>query len=157
MSDISHEKLRSRDREMIPRVLVRATAILCVSVLLIVTYAVLTDRPLSATPPSETEVPVVAERVIRIFGEMDGSARVTDLDGNVIATLEADQGGFVSGIYRVLDRERGAVGHLASDPIRLVRHSDGRIGLRDPLTDFRAELVGFGADNTRVFARLLEE
>ena len=88
---------------------------------------------------------------------MDGSARVLDLNGSLIADLGPEEGGFVAGIYRVLERERGAVGRHASEPIRLVRFSDGRIGLRDELTDFRAELFGFGADNERVFARMLEE
>ena len=157
MDRASEAKLVTRDKEMIPRVLLRAMTILCISVLLIATYARLTDRPLAAAPPSEVEVPVAEERLIRIFGAMDGSARVMDVDGNVIVTLGPDQGGFVAGIHRVLERERGAVGLSADDPIRLVRFSDGRLGLRDPLTDFRAELVGFGADNTRVFARLLEE
>ena len=157
MDRASEAKLITRDKEMIPRVLLRAMTILCISVLLIATYARLTDRPLAAAPPSEVEVPVAEERLIRIFGAMDGSARVMDVDGNVIVTLGPDQGGFVAGIHRVLERERGAVGLSADDPIRLVRFSDGRLGLRDPLTDFRAELVGFGADNTRVFARLLEE
>ena len=157
MTMTPEQKLVRRDKEMIPRVLIRAMFILCVSVLIIVTYARLTERPPSALPPTEAQVPPVAERVIRIFGSMDGSARVLDLDGNVIATLPADQGGFVAGVYRVLERERGAVGLSGSDPIRLVRFSDGRIALRDDLTDFRAELIGFGADNTAVFARLLEE
>lgn len=157
MDHASHQKLIERDREMIPRVLLRAMLVLCVSVLIIVSYARMTDRPLAAQPPSEIEVPVAHERLIRIFGQMDGSARVMDVDGTVIATLSPEQGGFVSGIYRVLERERGAVGRSADEPIRLVRFSDGRLGLRDPLTDFRAELVGFGADNTRVFARILEE
>lgn len=157
MDRIAHQKLIERDREMVPRVLVRAVAILCVSVLLIVAYARLTDRPLAAMPPPVAEVPVAEERLIRIFGELDGSARVMTPDGTVIVTLGPDQGGFVAGIHRVLERERGAMGLPAEAPIRLVRFSDGRIGLRDPLTDFRAELQGFGADNTRVFARILEE
>ncbi|NKX45053.1 photosynthetic complex assembly protein PuhC [Roseicyclus persicicus] len=153
----AEQKLVERDKEMVPAILVRAMFVLCVCVLIIVAYARLTDRPLEAMPPSEAEVPAVQERLIRIFGEMDGSARVLDVDGNVIADLGPTEGGFVAGIYRVLERERGAVGLHASEPIRLVRFSDGRIGLRDDLTDFRAELFGFGADNERVFARLLEE
>ncbi|MEM7721672.1 MAG: photosynthetic complex assembly protein PuhC [Pseudomonadota bacterium] len=153
----SEQKLVERDKEMIPTILIRAMFVLCICVLLIVTYARLTDRPLEAMPPSVEEVPVVHERTIRIFGEMDGSARVLDVDGTVIATLSSEEGGFVAGISRVLERERGAVGLDASEPIRLVRFSDGRIGLRDDYTDFRAELFGFGADNEAVFARLLEE
>ena len=153
----SEQKLVERDKEMIPTILIRAMFMLCVCVLLIVSYARLTDRPLEAMPPSLEEAPIVTERMIRIFGQMDGSARVLGVDGTVIATLSPEEGGFVAGIYRVLERERGAVGLDASEPIRLVRFSDGRIGLRDDYTDFRAELVGFGADNEAVFARLLEE
>ena len=151
------QKLVTRDKEMIPTVLLRAMFILCLCVLLIVIYARVTDRPLSAMPPSEAEVPVVTERMIRIFAEMDGSARVLDIDGSLIAEYASDEGGFVAGIYRVLERRRGAVGLTADEPIRLVRFADGRISLRDPVTDFRAELVGFGADNEAAFARLLEE
>lgn len=151
------EKLAILDKEMIPAVLLRAMVVLCLCVLIIVAYARLTDRPLEAMPPAVEEVPILQERMIRIYGEMDGSARVLDLDGSVIATLASDEGGFVAGIYRVLERERGAVGLSGSEPIRLVRFSDGRIGLRDDHTDFRAELIGFGRDNTLAFARLLEE
>ena len=153
----AEQKLVERDKEMVPTILVRAMFALCISVLIIVAYARLTDRPLEAMPPSEAEVPVVQERIIRIFGQMDGSARVLDVDGSLIADLGPTEGGFVAGIYRVLERERGAIGLSPSEPIRLVRFSDGRIGLRDDLTDFRAELFGFGASNEAVFARLLEE
>ncbi len=151
------QKLVERDKEMIPTVLIRAMFILCLCILIIVSYARLTDRPLSAMPPSEAEVPIVTERTVRIFGELDGSARVMGVDGSVIATFASDEGGFIAGVYRVLERERGAVGLEASEPIRVVRFADGRIGLRDEFTDFRAELVGFGADNEAAFARLLEE
>lgn len=153
----AEQKLVERDKEMIPTVLIRAMFILCLCVLIIVSYARLTDRPLSAMPPSEAEVPIVTERTVRIFAELDGSARVIALDGTVVADFAADEGGFVAGIYRVLERERGAVGLEASDPIRVVRYADGRISLRDALTDFRAELVGFGATNEAAFARILEE
>jgi putative photosynthetic complex assembly protein len=151
------QKLVVRDKEMIPTVLIRAMFILCLCVLIIVSYARLTDRPLSAMPPGVEEVPIVTERTIRIYGELNGSARVLDTDGTVIATFSPDEGGFVAGVYRVLERERGAVGADASDPIRLVRFADGRVSLRDDITDFRAELVGFGAANEAVFARLLED
>lgn len=153
----AEERLAVRDKEMIPTVLIRAMFILCLCVLIIVSYARLTDRPLSAMPPSVEEVPVLQERVIRIYGEMNGSARVLDVDGNLIATFGPDEGGFIAGISRVLERTRGAVGAEASDPIRLVRFADGRLGLRDDYTTFRTELVGFGADNEAVFSRLLEE
>jgi putative photosynthetic complex assembly protein len=153
----AEQKLVVRDKEMVPTVLVRAMFILCVCVLIIVSYARLTDRPLSAMPPTVEDVPVVTDRYIRIYGELNGSARVFDADGSLIASFSPEEGGFIAGVYRVLERERGAVGADASDPIRLVRFADGRVSLRDDITDFRAELVGFGADNEAAFARLLEE
>jgi len=103
----AEQKLVERDKEMVPTILVRAMFALCVSVLVIVAYARLTDRPLEAMPPSEAEAPVVNERMIRIYGEMDGSALVLDIDGNVIADLGPTEGGFVAGISRVLERKGG--------------------------------------------------
>lgn len=153
----AEQKLVLRDKEMVPTVLIRAMAVLCICVLIIVGYATLTDRPLSATAPSVEQSPIVTQRAIRIFGQMDGSARVLDLDGNVIATLSPEEGGFVSGIGRVLQRERGAVGLAADAPINLIRYADGRLALVDDVTDFHAQLFGFGADNEAVFARLLED
>jgi len=151
------QKLVERDKEMIPTILLRAMFILVVCVIIIVGYARLTDRPLTAMPPSEDIVPAVMEREIRIFAQMDGSARVMDINGNVIADLSPEEGGFVSGIGRVLERRRAAVGLGADEPIRLIRFADGRLGLRDDHTDFRTELVGFGAGNEAAFARLMEE
>jgi hypothetical protein len=88
----AEQKLVERDKEMVPTILVRAMFLLCVCVLIIVGYARLTDRPLSAMPPSVEEAPVVMERTIRIFGNMDGSARVIDVDGNLIARLRLRRG-----------------------------------------------------------------
>ena len=73
-----------------------------------------------------------------------------DVDGNVIADLGPTEGGFVAGIYRVLERERGGrrppcVGAYPAGAF----FQHGRIGLRDDLTDFRAELFGFGQATRR--------
>lgn len=156
-SNTAHQKLVTRDKEMIPTVLIRAMFILCMAVLVIVAYARLTDRPLSAAPPSEDVVPPVAERLIRISGDIDGSAMVWDANGEVIADFATGEGGFVSTVHRVLERRRLASGLGDDAPIRLVRYEDGRVSLRDPLTDFRVELIGFGSDNAAVFARFLED
>lgn len=149
-------RLRQRDKEMIPTVLIRAMGILVVCSLLIVSYAVLTARPLEAVPPTPDTAAIAHERVIRIHGNMDGSARVLDEAGQLIAAYAPDEGGFIAGIGRVLERERGAVGLAGSEPIRLIRYENGHLALFDDLTDFRVDLTGFGADNLAVFAALME-
>ena len=130
---------------------------MCLCVLIIVGYARLTDRPLSATPPSEDVTPIVHERTIRIFGEMDGSARVIDVDGTLIADLASDEAGSSQVSIACWNANVGPSASMHPSLSGWCRFSDGRIGLRDDHTDFRAELFGFGADNEAVFARLLEE
>ena len=148
------QRLRQRDREMIPRVLLRAVVALVLASLVIVTYARLTDRPLEATPPDD--VAVAKERRVLLYGNMSGAARVLDLDGTVIADLDPSRGGFIAGIWRVLKRVRGQHQVALDAPVRLVLWEDGRLSILDDTTGWRAELTGFGADNLDAFARLLK-
>lgn len=152
---LDHEALRKRDREMIPTLLVRAMFALVVCVLIIVAYARLTDRPLVAMA-DDTATPVVADRLIVLNGSMSGAAQVHDMDGTLLADLGNDKGGFVAGIYRVMLRTRMQANVPVDAPIRLVLFDDSRLALRDDYTGWRAELMGFGVDNYRVFFNLLD-
>ncbi|MEM6669278.1 MAG: photosynthetic complex assembly protein PuhC [Pseudomonadota bacterium] len=147
-----HPKL-PEDREQVPRILVRAVGGLMLLSLVLTTFAVLSDRPLEALP---LDGPIAEQRIIRIYARQDGSARVLDQNGGVVADLRPDEGGFISGVSRALTRVRGTHGVAADEPVRLIRYQDGRLALRDDLTGWRAELIGFGADNTAAFARLLD-
>jgi putative photosynthetic complex assembly protein len=148
------DRLRQRDREMIPRTLLRAMFALVVASLVIVTFARLTDRPLEATPPAG--MAIARERSLILQGDMSGAARVFLPDGTLVADLDPTKGGFVSGIWRVLQRERSK-GRVALDaPVRLVLWEDGRLSILDDTTGWRAELTGFGADNLAAFQRLLD-
>lgn len=141
--------------EKIPPYLLKGMLALCLVALLIASYARLTDRPLEAMP--DLAEPVAQERQIVLEGSMTGAATVYDTDGNVIHEFPADKGGFVAGIWRVLQRERGKIDAPMDAPVRLVRYESGRLSLFDDLTGWRAELMGFGTDNTAAFARLLDE
>ena len=77
--------------------------------------------------------------------------------GTVIAELPADKGGFVAGIERVIDRERTLRGIEDAQPVLLQLREGNRLSLTDPATGWSAELMGFGATNTRTFARLLDQ
>jgi len=145
-------RMRHPDDELVPRVMVRLMLALVLAVLALVTIARLTDRPVSATP---ADTPVIAERVIYLSGKMDGSARVLDEHGALLADFAADKGGFVAGVQRVLDRERAKAGADLTAPVLLQLRQGNRLSLTDPATGWTAELMGFGADNVRTFARLL--
>ena len=148
---------RPVERELIPPVVLRAMLVLVLSALFIAGYARLTDRPLEALPASETGAAIVAERSILIDADgTTGAARVLGPDGSVLAQLDPSQGGFVAGVHRALSFERARRGVDAALPVRLVLYEGGQLSLRDDATGWRAELIGFGADNAAVFARLLD-
>ena len=142
------------DKELIPRVMTRAMLALVLTVLALVTYARVTDRPLIATPP---EGNIVVSREVILSGDLSGSATVLNLDGTVVADLTPDQGGFISGVWRVVLRERTKHRVALDGPVTLIRRDNGRVEIQDPSTGWGADLMGFGADNARAFARLLAQ
>ncbi|MFO6465213.1 photosynthetic complex assembly protein PuhC [Jannaschia sp. KMU-145] len=149
-------RLANRDKEMVPTLLLRAMGVLVVCALFITGYAALTDRPLEAMPALDGEAGVVRERMIFIDADgMTGAARVLDANGVVIADLDPGQGGFVAGVHRALAFERDRRGVGMEAPIRLVLYETGQLSLRDDATGWRAELIGFGAENADTFAKLL--
>ncbi len=146
-------RFKTNDRDTIPRFLVRAMFALVMTVLALVSYARLTDMPLSATPPAST---VLVERSVILHGELSGAATVTEPDGTMILDLGPDDGGFVSGVYRVIVHERTKNRVALDTPVILQRQENGRVSIHDPSTGWSADLMGFGIDNARVFARLLQ-
>ncbi|MFB9151362.1 photosynthetic complex assembly protein PuhC [Roseovarius ramblicola] len=140
------------DRDLVPRAMVRAMAALVLTVLALVSYHVHTGRPVIATPP---EAEITLERTVFLKGEMSGAATVLDAGGTLIGHLSPEEGGFIAGVGRVLDRERTKHGVPLSGPVTIIGRADGRVSIHDPSTGWRADLMGFGQDNARDFVRLL--
>jgi len=146
--------LRVHDKEKIPRFMARAMLALVLAVLTLVTLARLNDMPLIATPPPGE---IVISRDIVLSGDMAGSATVRRPDGTLIADLTPEEGGFISGVYRVVLHERGKHDVALGTPLTLLQRDTGRLEIHDPSTGWRADLMGFGADNASAFARLLAQ
>ncbi|MEL6607342.1 MAG: photosynthetic complex assembly protein PuhC [Pseudomonadota bacterium] len=161
MTDLHHttleaeqRKLATRDREMIPTVLVRAMFGLALVSLILVAVARLTDRPLVGVA---SEPPIVAERtVLFTHGVERGSYVVTDLDGTPLVSSADSLAGFVGVMGQSLDRRRMLAKVDPTTPVQIVRRDTGRIDIVDPASNFTVELMGYGADNVAVFARLLD-
>jgi len=149
---MSEQDLILRDREMIPTLLLRAMAVLVLICFCVAAYASFTDRPLEAMPP---DLPIIKERALVIDASMSGAVTVSTPEGQMIADLAPEQGGFIAGVGRVLERERGKLGLEGTLPIRLIQYENGRLALRDDHTAWRAELQGFGQSNEAAFHALL--
>lgn len=153
MSDIAKPRIHADSEDLVPRVLLRGAMALILAALAIAVIATVTGREPTSKPPKAA---VVTERLINITGQLDGSAVVLDAQGSVISTLSAEEGGFVSGLGRVLERTRIKHGVPLQGPVLLRRMENGRIDITDPSTGWSADLMGFGADNARTVARLLD-
>ncbi|MDW4499404.1 photosynthetic complex assembly protein PuhC [Sulfitobacter sp. D35] len=154
MTDSIHAAPRPRDAELIPRAMTRAVMALVFCVLALVTIARLTGQPVSALAPTGD---IVSERSVLLGGDLSGAATVQSPDGTVIAELSPEAGGFIAGVSRVIQRERTKHRVPAEGPVTLRQHESGRISIKDPATGWSADLMGFGEDNARAFARLLAQ
>lgn len=154
MNNSRATRMHAKADDMIPTVLLRLVFALVLSVLALVTVATLSGRPLESTP-AQTEI--IRERAIHLSGDASGAARVLDQNGTVIAELSPEKGGFISGMERVIARERMKRGVENTAPVLLQLRQGNRLSIYDPATDWSAELMGFGATNIRSFARLLDQ
>jgi len=142
------------DRDIVPRRMVRLMAGMVMLCLIMVAAHVWTGQPADYAPPSS---PIKAERVLYLGGTLTGAATVRAEDGSVIAELSPEEGGFVSGVWRVLQRERTKARVALDGPVTITAFQNGRMAIFDPSTGWGADLMGFGQDNAAAFARLLIE
>ena len=154
MSDTHHTpaNFRTPSDDLIPRWLQRVILGLCLTVLALVSFAKITDRPLEAVPAN---TPVLSEVHVVLAAQSDGATQIYAPGGDLLVDLPSTKAGFVSGIVRVLERQRGLSKIAMSEPVALQLRDGGRITLVDPSTGWSVELKSYGANNTRAFATLL--
>jgi putative photosynthetic complex assembly protein len=152
MTNASHEILRERDREMIPKPLLRMMLALVIASLALTSWAVWTGRTPTGQPK---ESPVTQERQLVI--KTGGAKAVTLYDANGTFLTHLDHGGFVTVIGSGLDRARIVHRVGQDEPVTLARHANGRLTITDPATGWSVELTAFGSDNEAAFAALLPQ
>ncbi|MFN4172152.1 MAG: photosynthetic complex assembly protein PuhC [Pseudorhodobacter sp.] len=150
MSLLTDPAFRHRDREMIPKTLVRAMFGLAAATVLIVGFAALTGREPTGQPKPGT---IIMEREIALIGGGAKAVTVRAADGTLLADLA--HGGFITVIQNGLQTERRRHGIDPDLPVRLIRYDNNRLTVLDPLTGWSVELHIFGADNKAAFERLL--
>jgi putative photosynthetic complex assembly protein len=149
MADVHYTK---KQEETIPKVALWSMFAMVLVVLCAVTTVKLMGVPAVATPPHS---PIKAEVPLYIFGDQSGAVRVLDENGVLLAHMSGDQGGFISGVARVIERERARAGISMDAPVHVIWRENNRLSLFDPQTGWQADLMGFGADNSRAFANLV--
>ena len=149
MSDIhiSHKK-----EDTVLMNALRAMFVMVVLVLIAVSAFQFSGMQKSAIPPNAE---IVAEAPISIKTDQTGAVKVFDDNGQMLVDWDGEQGGFVSGVARVIERERTKIGAPQDAPVIIRWRENNRLSVFDPQTEWQADLMGFGADNARAFATLL--
>lgn len=130
----------------------RAMFAMVILVLIAVTAFQFSGMQKSAIPPNAE---ITAEAQISIATDQTGAVQVFNAQGEILADWDGDKGGFVSGVARVIERERMKIGAAIDAPVIIRWRENNRLSVFDPQTEWQADLMGFGADNARAFATLL--
>lgn len=146
-------QMKHRDREMVPRFLVQAMFALMLGSVALVGFAQITDQPLRGVAPASA---IVSERAITLQGDRNSGVHVLDAEGHKIAYSGDDKAGFIDVIWVSVSRERMTQRVEGNPPLRLVRRENGHTAIIDPATDWKIELIGYGADNVAAFAKLID-
>jgi len=146
-------QMKHRDKEMVPRILVVAMFSLMAASLGIVAYAQWFDVPQRGVvelAPVERQMALVFET------SREGVSTVFDENGAQIAHSADEKMGFIGVIGIAVARERLVAGLSSNAPVTLIERTNGTYTIKDPVTGWSAELLGYGADNVAAFAGLLD-
>lgn len=149
---LNKPRIHATDKELVPRILVRAMFGMVMICLIMVSLYRWLDGPVQYTAP---EARVAVEKVLYLEGDMSGAAKVYSEDRELIAEYSPEEGGFLSGMWRVLQRERTKARVALDGPVIIRARENNRLEIFDPSTGWGADLMGFGVDNAAAFARLL--
>ncbi|MGJ8603611.1 MAG: photosynthetic complex assembly protein PuhC [Marivita sp.] len=149
---VDKARIHATERELVPRLFVRAMFGMVMICLIMVSAYRWMDGPVQYTAP---ESPIVIEKILYLEGAMSGAAKVYAEDRSLVASYSPEEGGFLSGMWRVLQRERTKARVDLDGPVIIRARENNRLEIFDPSTGWGADLMGFGADNSAAFARLL--
>jgi len=135
--------------EMISKRLIAMMFSLAFVALVIVSAAVVSDRPLTGQPK---DAPVVFERTLTLTGK-GNAVVVTNEVGEVI--LDTPIGGFISVVIDGLERARTVHRTEGNPPVTITQYENGRLSLHDPATGWTTELASFGPGNLGVWHDLV--
>lgn len=150
----THDKLVYRPNDTVSRNLMRGILVLLITVVGLVAYARVTDRPLEAVPERGA---ILQERVLHIDGNIAGAARITDAETGEVIEYAAGEAVFITTIERAMSRERARHAVDPAAPYHLRMREGDKLSVFDPGTGEEVELSSFGVDNIAAFAALLAQ
>jgi len=146
--------LQQRRMQPFPKPVLYGAALLIAFTFGLALFARLTGQRMDWVPDAD----IVAKREIRFVTTAEGDIAIRDArTGAELGVYAHETNAFVRSVAHGLDIERHLADPNADAPYRIVRWSDGRVTVTDPVSGRSVELGAFGQTQVQTFSKLLNE
>ena len=121
------------------------------SLLGVISFQILNFEPLNIPKNSA----VISSKLIYLQRDQDSSTKILDESKIVLVEYPKGRETFVSSLVTVIERDRLKRNMDQSGPLILLQTDNKRISIFDPTTTIEIDLMGFGAENVRIFSEIL--
>ena len=125
--------------------------VMLLSLLGVISFQILNFEPLNIPKNSA----VISSKLIYLQRDQDSSTKILDESKIVLVEYPKGQETFVSSLVTVIERDRLKRNMDKSGPFILQQTDNKRISIFDPTTAIEIDLMGFGAENVRIFSEIL--
>ena len=98
---------------------------------------------------------MISSKLIYLQRDQDSSTKILDESKIVLVEYPKGRETFVSSLVTVIERDRLKRNMDKSGPLILQQTDNKRISIFDPTTAIEIDLMGFGAENVRIFSKIL--
>ena len=125
--------------------------VMLLSLLGVISFQILNFEPLDIPKNSA----VISCKLIYLHRDQDSSTKILDESKIVLVEYPKGRETFVSSLVTVIERDRLKRNMDKSGPLILQQTDNKRISIFDPITAIEIDLMGFGAENVRIFSDIL--
>lgn len=127
------------------------STVMLLSLLGVISFQILNFEPLNIPKNSA----VISSKLIYLQRDQDSSTKILDESKIVLVEYPKGRETFVSSLVTVIERDRLKRNMDKSGPLILQQTDNKRISIFDPTTAIEIDLMGFGAENVRIFSEIL--
>ena len=125
--------------------------VMLLSLLGVISFQILNFEPLNIPKNSA----VISSKLIYLQRDQDSSTKILDESKIVLVEYPKGRETFVSSLVTVIERDRLTRNMDKAGPLILQQTDNKRISIFDPTTAIEIDLMGFGAENVRIFSKIL--
>lgn len=127
--------------------------VMLLTLLGVISFQILNFEPLNIPKNSA----VISSKLIYLQRDEASSTKILDESKIVLVEYPKGRETFVSSLVTVIERDRLKRNMDKSGPLILQQTDNKRISIFDPTTAIEIDLMGFGAENVRIFSEILKK